>query len=216
MEIKSETIKDAWKSSLRYIFESGEDFTDENNRVCREVLNLIIEVNNPGEDITVAIDVLNSFKKWVYPPLDEIGDLILSRKLSPTYSYSYGPRLFNFQNTINQIDNFIIPLLKRNSFSRRGIVLVWNPTQDSNIYRRDVPGLISIYFKIRKKSLNATIVVRSNDIFFGWPANLYQVFVLQDYIAKKLGCKIGSLTTFSNSAHIFKDQFEDIQKVIAD
>ena len=215
MEIKSETIKDAWKSSLKYILESGEDFTDENNRVCREVLNLVTEVNNPGEDITVAIDVLNSFKKWVYPPLDEIGDLILSRKLSPTYSYSYGPRLFNFQNTINQIDNFIIPLLKRNSFSRRGIVLVWNPIQDSNIYRRDVPGLISIYFKIRKKSLNATIVVRSNDIFFGWPANLYQVFVLQDYLAKKLGCKIGSLTTFSNSAHIFKDQFEDIQKVIS-
>ncbi len=216
MEIKSETIINAWKSSLKYIFESGEDFTDENNRVCREVLNLVIEVNNPGEDITVAVDVLNSFKKWVYPPLDEIGDLILSRKLSPTYSYSYGPRLFNFQNTINQIDNFIIPLLKRNSFSRRGIVLVWNPIQDSNIYKRDVPGLISIYFKIRKKMLNATIVVRSNDIFFGWPANLYQVFVLQDYIAKKLGCKIGSLTTFSNSAHIFKDQFEDIQKVISD
>jgi len=216
VEIKSETIINAWKSSLKYIFESGEDFTDENNRVCREVLNLVIEVNNPGEDITVAVDVLNSFKKWVYPPLDEIGDLILSRKLSPTYSYSYGPRLFNFQNTINQIDNFIIPLLKRNSFSRRGIVLVWNPIQDSNIYKRDVPGLISIYFKIRKKMLNATIVVRSNDIFFGWPANLYQVFVLQDYIAKKLGCKIGSLTTFSNSAHIFKDQFEDIQKVISD
>ena len=216
MEIKSETIINAWKSSLKYIFESGEDFTDENNRVCREVLNLVIKVNNPGENITIAIDVLNNFKKWVYPPLDEIGDLILSRKLSPTYSYSYGPRLFNFQNTINQIDNFIIPLLKRNSFSRRGIVLVWSPIQDSNIYRRDVPGLISIYFKIRKKSLNATIVVRSNDIFFGWPANLYQVFVLQDYIAKKLGCKIGSLTTFSNSAHIFKDQFEDIQKVISE
>jgi len=215
VEIKSETIINAWKSSLKYIFESGEDFTDENNRVCREVLNLITEVNNPGDDITVAIDVLNSFKKWVYPPLDEIGDLILSRKLSPTYSYSYGPRLFNFQNTVNQIDNFIIPLLKRNSFSRRGIVLVWNPVEDSNIYRRDVPGLISIYFKIRKKRLNATIVVRSNDIFFGWPANLYQVFVLQDYIAKKLGCQIGSLTTFSNSAHIFKDQFEDIQKVIS-
>jgi len=216
VEVKSETIKDAWKSSLKYILKSGEDFTDENNRVCREVLNLIIEVNNPGEDITVAIDVLNRFKKWVYPPLDEIGDLILSRKLSPTYSYSYGPRLFNFQNTINQIDDFIIPLLKRNSFSRRGIVLVWNTIQDSNIYRRDVPGLISIYFKIRKKKLNATMVVRSNDIFFGWPANLYQIFVLQDYIAKKLGCQIGSLTTFSNSAHIFKDQFEDIQQVISE
>jgi len=39
---------------------------------------------------------------------------------------------------------------------------------------------------------------------------------LQEYVAKELGCKTGSLTTFSNSAHIFKDQFEDIQKVISD
>ncbi len=216
MEIKSETIVDAWKSSLRYVFESGEDFTDENKRVCREVLNLVIDVKNPKDDITRAVEILNSFKKWVYPPLDEIADLILSRKLSPTYSYSYGPRLFNFHNLINQIDNFLIPLLKRNSFSRRGIVLVWNPIQDSNIYKRDVPGLISIYFKIRKQRLNATIVIRSNDLFFGWPANLYQLFVLQDYIGKKLGYKTGSLTTFSNSAHIFKDQFEDIQKLISD
>ncbi|PIZ54003.1 hypothetical protein COY26_00300, partial [Candidatus Woesearchaeota archaeon CG_4_10_14_0_2_um_filter_33_10] len=74
----------------------------------------------------------------------------------------------------------------------------------------------SIDFKIRKQKLNATMVVRSNDLFFGWPANLYQLFVLQDYIGKKLGCKTGSLTTFSNSAHIFKDQFEDIQQVTLD
>jgi len=216
VEIKSETIMGAWKSSLKYILESGKDFTDENNRICREVLNLVIEVKNPKDDITRAVEILNSFKKWVYPPLDEIADLILSRKLSPTYSYSYGPRLFNFHNAINQIDNFLIPLLKRNSFSRRGTVLIWNPIQDSNIYKRDVPGLISIDFKIRKQKLNATMVVRSNDLFFGWPANLYQLFVLQDYIGKKLGCKTGSLTTFSNSAHIFKDQFEDIQQVTSD
>ncbi len=216
MEIKSEKTIDAWKSSLRYVFESGEDFTDENNRVCREILNLVIEIKNPGNDITKAVEILNNFKKLVYPSLDEIADLILSRRLSPTYSYSYGSRLFNFHNTINQIDNFLIPLLKRNSFSRRGIVLVWNPIQDSNIYKRDVPGLVNLYFTLRKQRLNITITVRSNDLFFGWPANLYQVFVLQDYVAKKLGCKLGSLTTFSNSAHIFKDQFEDIQRVISD
>ena len=216
MEINSETTIDAWKSTLKYILESGKDFTDENNRVCREILNLVIKVENPEKDITRAVEILNSFKKWVYPPLDEIADLILSRKLSPTYSYSYGPRLFNFHNTINQIDDFLIPLLKKNPFSRRGIVLVWDPTQDSNIYKRDVPGLVIINFKIRNQRLNTTMIVRSNDLFFGWPANLYQLFVLQDYITKKLGCKLGSLTTFSNSAHIFKDQFEDIHKVISD
>lgn len=216
MEIKSETTIGAWKSSLKYILESGKDFTDENNRVCREILNLVIKVENPEKDITRAVEILNSFKKWVYPPIDEIAEVIMSRKLSPTYSFSYGPRLFNFNNAINQIDDFLIPLLKKNNFSRRGIVTLWNPTEDSKSYKREIPALISLDFKMRNKKLNVTAIVRSNDLFFGWPANFYQIFVLQEYVAKELNCKTGSLTTFSNSAHIFKDQFEDIQKVIAD
>jgi len=216
VEIKSETTISAWKSSLKYILESGKDFTDENNRVCREILNLVIKVENPEKDITKAVEILNSFKKWVYPPLDEIAEVIMSRKLSPTYSFSYGPRLFNFNNAINQIDDFLIPLLKKNNFSRRGIVTLWHPTEDSKSYKREIPALISIDFKMRNKKLNVTAIVRSNDLFFGWPANIYQIFVLQEYVAKELNCKTGSLTTFSNSAHIFKDQFEDIQKVISD
>jgi len=138
----------------------------------------------------------------------------MSRKLSPTYSFSYGPRLFNFDNAINQIDGFLIPLLKKNNFSRRGIVILWHPTEDSKSYKREIPALISIDFKMRNKKLNVTAIVRSNDLFFGWPANIYQIFVLQEYVAKELNCKTGSLTTFSNSAHIFKDQFEDIHKII--
>jgi len=216
VEIKSETTISAWKSSLKYILESGKDFTDENKRVCREILNLVIKVENPEKDITKAVEILNSFKKWVYPPLDEIAEVIMSRKLSPTYSFSYGPRLFNFNNAINQIDDFLIPLLKKNNFSRRGIVTLWHPTEDSKSYKREIPALISIDFKMRNKKLNVTAIVRSNDLFFGWPANIYQIFVLQEYVAKELNCKTGSLTTFSNSAHIFKDQFEDIQKVISD
>ncbi len=214
MEIKSETLMSAWKSALRHIIDSGRDFTDENNRICREVLNLLIEIKPPHNDISSAISLLNSFNKWIYPSTEEIADLIISRKMSPTYSYSYGPRIFNFCSSVNQIDDFIIPLLRKSPFSRRAIITIWNPHEDSKVYKREVPGLISIYFKITKKKLNATMSVRSNDIFFGWPANIYQLFVLSEYVSKKLNCEIGSLTTFSNSAHLFKDQFEDIKQVL--
>jgi len=216
MEISSDITISAWKSSLIYILKHGTDFVDENKRVCREVLNFLIEVENPEKDITKAVEALYRFKKWVYPSIDEIAEVIMSRKTIHTYSFSYGPRLFNFRGKINQIDDFIIPLLRKNNFSRRAIIIMWDPEKDSNPYKREVPALTSINFKIMNKKLNATAVVRSNDLFFGWPANFYQIFVLQEYVAKELGCKTGSLTTFSNSAHIFKDQFEDIQKVIAD
>jgi thymidylate synthase len=216
MKISSETTIEAWKSGLSYILKKGKDFVDENKRTCREVLNFVIEVEYPEKNITKPVESLYRFKKWVYPSIEELAEVIMSRKTVHTYAFSYGPRLFNFKGKINQIDDFLIPLFKKDNFSRRGIVTIWDPEEDSKVHKREIPALISIDFKMRNKKLNATAVVRSNDLFFGWPANIYQIFVLQEYIAKKLGCKIGSLTTFSNSAHIFKDQFEDIRKIVGE
>ena len=78
----------------------------------------------------------------------------------------------------------------------------------------DVPAMIMMNFNIINDLVCVTSLVRSNDLFFGWPANIYQSHVLQDYISKKLGLKNGSLTTISISAHIFEDQFEYIKKLV--
>lgn len=214
MEIIHDTTFGTWKLILRYIYENGSDFEDENKRLCREVINLSATIEEPQNDITKPIETLNSFGKWVYPSLEEIENIIISKKSSP-YKYSYGPRLFSFYEKINQIDNFIIPLLKQTPSSRRAIAVIWNPIIDSKIYRRDIPGMVSLDFKLRKNRLNITSLIRSNDTFFGWPANIYQIYILQKYIAKKLNVKTGSLTTFSTSAHIFSNQFEYIEKIIS-
>lgn len=212
--ISKRTVIEAWKEALQYILKNGKDFNDENERVCREVFNLLIHVENPADGITEPIKRLDAFGNWKYPLLDEIAHVMLSNKLAPDYSYSYGPRLFNFQKKIDQINDFVIPLLKETPNSRRATATLWDPSEDSNTLKRDIPGLIMIDFKLRQNKLNMTAIIRSNDIFFGWPANIYQLFVLQDFVRKKLGCDIGALDVFSISAHIFKDQFEHIDEIL--
>ncbi len=59
-------------------------------------------------------------------------------------------------------------------------------------------------------------VIRSNDLFFGWPANIYQVSILQKFVAERIGCELGNIQTVSVSAHIFEDQFDDIKKILRD
>ena len=213
MEIESESTLTAWKNALNLVLNEGTDFEDE-NRVCREVLNLSIKIKKPEKDINKPIEILNSLKKWVYPPLDEIEDIILSKKFSPVYRFVYGPRLFNFDDTVDQINNFIIPLLESNKDSRRAVVTLWNPKHDSDIFNKSVPGLISLDFKLRNNRLNVTAIIRSNDLFFGWPANVYQIYCLQEYVRKKLNCLPGSLTTFSTCIHVYKDQIEDIKQIL--
>jgi thymidylate synthase len=214
MEIKEKTTMDAWKSGMKAVLDEGREFIDTNKRVCREVINLKIDVSDPKKDIARPIETLNEFKKWVYPPIDEIENIILSKKLAPAYAYSYGPAIFNYDGRINQIDDFVIPLLKSDPVSRRATVILWDPRTDSNPNKKAAPGFVMLHFRIEEGRLNSTAVIRSNDMFFGWPANIYQMFVIQEYIAKKLNCKTGSLTTFSISAHIFKDEFDEIKQVL--
>ncbi len=212
--ITGKTTLDVWKQTLKFVFEKGKDFTDEDGRLCREVLNLLIRVEEPYKDTTDPIDILNRFKTWKYPPLNEIESVILKNKLAIDYEYSYGPRLFNFNKKVNQIEDFVIPLLSADRTSRRGSVSLWDPNEDCSLVKKNIPSLMVIDFKLRNNKLNMTAVIRSNDMFFGWPANVYQLFVLQSYIAKKLKCEVGSLDTFSNSAHIFEDQFKYIQEIL--
>jgi thymidylate synthase len=214
MEIIEKSADLAWKKALNAALKNGEDFIDHDKRVCRELMNLSITIDEV-ENITKPIEIINSLKTWVYPPLEELENFALSKKEISGYYYNYGARAFLFNGHINQIDNYIIPLLKKDKSSRRASVMFYSPESDSSLFKKDVPGMIMINFNIRDERLNVITLVRSNDLFFGWPANIYQTFVIQEYVAKALNIRLGSITTLSISAHIFEDQFEHIKKLIS-
>jgi thymidylate synthase len=115
----------------------------------------------------------------------------------------------------NQVDDFIIPLLKKDPNSRRAVVVLYSPVADSRVNKKETPSLISIFIKIIEKKLTLTIVIRSNDMFIGWPANIYQVYLLQKYVGEKLGIETGSITTISHSAHIFTEYDEEIKAALS-
>lgn len=213
MEIIADNVFEAWKKTLKAIFEIGEDFIDRDKRVCKELLNLVLVINNL-DDIEKPIDSMKGFKDFVYPTKEEIKDIMLNKVSAFGYTYSYGQRLFNYRNVKDQIDKFVYPLLKNDPNSRRGMTILYDPLVDSFKDKKSVPGLISIYFKIHKSKLEITVNIRSNDFFIGWPANIYQINLLQKHLAEKLNINTGKITIFSNSAHIFQEHFEKIRKVI--
>lgn len=213
IHLTEESADAAWKKALAYILEHGENFTDYENRVCREARNVVVTIKN-FSSITKPIETINSFQKWIYPPFEELEAVILSKKEITGYYYNYGARAFHFNQHTNQVDEYVIPLLKKDPTSRRATIVFYNPDRDSLLHRRDTPGMITANILVRNKKLHITVIVRSNDFFFGWPANVYQVHVLQRYVAKELGYDLGPITIFSISAHIFEDQFEAIKKVL--
>ena len=84
--------------------------------------------------------------------------------------------------SLNQLDDYIIPLLKSNPSTRRATASLWDPLIHSSLKIHQSPGLVFLDFKLRNNKLHLTAIVRSNDIFFGWPANIYQIFLIQKKI----------------------------------
>lgn len=199
--------------ALQHIRSEGLRYLDVRKRTCIEVLNLAVQVEAPEDHITAPIEILQGIKEWSYPSLTEIAEVMLSKNKNYSYGYSYGTRIFDHEG-IDQVNDYLIPLLKKDPMSRRAVLTLFDPHKDASPYASDVPGMVSIDLKIRKKCLHMTACIRSNDMFIGWPANIYQLFVLQEYIASRLECGQGPITTISMSAHIFKDHLPFIAQII--
>lgn len=214
MEHQYSNAFDAWKAIVNRALKQGFRYKDTRNRICLELHNLYVSVMDPSDHITKPIEHLQHIDDWLYPSLQEIADIIMSPDHDKVYGYAYGSRLFSYRNSINQIDDFAIPLLSKDPSSRRCVLSFFDPTQDSHPQARDVPGLIGIDIKLREGKLHATALIRSNDLFIGWPANIYQIYVVLEYICTRLDLQIGTISTLSTSAHVFEEHAEYIKKIV--
>ncbi|MBI4017450.1 MAG: hypothetical protein HY366_00725 [Candidatus Aenigmarchaeota archaeon] len=211
MEIVADDALTAWKELLHHVVQKGAriHYREQNAVEC---LNVLTTVKNPSKRPEEPIASLNSLGRWLYPSIEEISDCLLSAA-NADYIYTYGQRLFMNDKT-NQVDGFIIPLLKENSMSGRAVVATWDIRKDSVKNASEVPGIVSMDFKLRGGALHVTSIIRNNDVFFGWPANFYQTHTIQRYVANRLGVPVGTLTTLSCSAHVYEDSLQYAKKIL--
>jgi thymidylate synthase (methanogen type) len=202
LHIKAKTTFDAWIQGLRYIWSVQSTYVDHHKLTCKEVFGLTVEVESM-ESVSEPIAYLSKEESFMYPSLSEIADSMLNPQKHSAYDYSYGNRLFM---PMNQIDDVIIARLKEQASSRRAIAIAYDVSIDSQAStHRELPSLISVSARIVGDTIQLHAVFRSTDFFFGWPANIYQLSVLSQYIAHKLSKKVGSITTHSISGHVFED-----------
>jgi len=215
MEITNNNAYDLWKEAIHNIKIRGKNFIDNDNRTCVELFNLVLNLKDVDTcEILEPISIMIGSKKWVYPSKEELSSIMFKEFQAPIYDYTYGGRIFCYSGSLDQINSFVIPLLKKDPNSRRAILVFYDPIEDSKPLNKNNPGIIYLQFRVIDELLNMTCHIRSNDLFFGWPANLYQVFCLMDYVAKKLDLKKGTITTISNSAHIFVEDFDEINEIL--
>ncbi len=209
-EIIVNNCENAWKKGIEFIMDKGDDHNSKTGNF-KQILNFNLEITEPCDDILFPYKRLKESSKWMYPDITELKNVVLAKKNIPCYSFTYGRRLFRFQDCINQINDYVIPLLMEKPDSENAVAVLWDPSVDSNLMKNPAPRLVMCFFKSINGKLMVTSILRNNDMLMGWPATLLQVSILQEYVAQKVEVLKGSLIFYSTMAYINKEHLEDLK-----
>lgn len=208
--IRARTISDAWHRGISLIWRQGAEITDERGTRIRELLSLQIVVENP------YLEMIPSEYSWNEERLEEYAQQLLSGK-NPGFEYTYGERLRAWSlpgmPALDQIEQVILRL-KASANTRRATAVTWIVPVDAA--KDEVPCMIVDDFKLRDGRLHLSIFFRSHDFAGAYPANLYGLARLLQYVCCEVGAEPGSISTTSASAHIYEHDWDWVERMLTD
>lgn len=130
-----------------------------------------------------------------------------------TINSAYGYRIFDWD-----YDQFtdVIAELRRDPDSRRAVMHINHPTdlkRAVGVGSKDVPCTMSLQLLIRDRKLHMHVLMRSNDVVWGLPYDVFSFTCLQEaflYILQREGVPVDDLGSYHHSAgslHLYETHF---------
>jgi len=104
----------------------------------------------------------------------------------------------------DQID-YVIDLLKHQPDTRQAAISIYD-CKEHDTFTFDTPCTYAVQFTILDNKLNMSVVMRSNDLWFGFCNDQYQFSKLQDLMAFKLDIEIGTYFHFAHNLHLYNNK----------
>jgi thymidylate synthase len=130
--------------------------------------------------------------------------------------YTYGQRLRSWFGGCDQIEQVIKKLIGEID-AASAVMSLWDVADHDS---GGSPCLNHIWLRVVDNELSMTATFRSNDMFSAWPANAIGLRKLQEHIRDAIAerseydLKMGPLITISQSAHIYDDTFDSVDRII--
>jgi len=99
----------------------------------------------------------------------------------------------------------VMNLLQQDKETRRAVITIYDGKEHAD-YKHDTPCTLNIAFNIIDNKLNMTVMMRSNDLWFGFCNDQYCFSKLQMEVASMLGLQLGWYYHFANDLHIYLDK----------
>lgn len=178
-----------------------------------EVEDLIIEVENPIYNSPEGIRPGYNSSIGVVEGLQllaGISDSGLTADIQPQFrAYmddgkfwgAYGPR------TVDQFP-IIVERLHADNDTRQAVITLWDPEYDALGGKKDHPCTTAFVFLVRDGKLNMKVVMRSMDLWWGWPYDAVQFSMVHQAVAACIALPVGTYTHHAVSAHLYEPHWQ--------
>ena len=135
-----------------------------------------------------AEDIAKCAKIW-YDHMDENGNV----------NSNYG-----WQWWRNDQYRYVVEQLKYNRFSRRAVITIYDGKEWEE-YEKDTPCTLAIkfYCKADPRVIHMSVVMRSNDLWFGFCSDAYCFMKLHESICADLNAIQGEYTHYAQNLHLY-------------
>ncbi|MHA1768953.1 MAG: thymidylate synthase [Candidatus Thorarchaeota archaeon] len=203
--LKVRSPVEGWRRVINKIMERGMLLVGERGSKTRWLHNVVIHIADPYSN---RVDVKYPFSERV------LKEKYATQLLNPDrmdFDYTYGERLNAWgPEGINQIE-YVINKLRATPNSRRAVATAWDPRKDPLV--DEVPCLNHFVFMVRENHLDLSVMIRSNDMYGAWLANVYALGELLSHVAQRVNLPPGTITTMSVNAHIYEHDWEKAREV---
>lgn len=204
---------DAFEAMFSLIMKAG----IKTNIDTKAIYNACITILNPTDR-----DIKTSWRKWSKTYAEREWAWYVSKDRSVSEIKKHAPiwdKMHSGDNIVNsnygwqwnrneQLE-LTIQQLSNNPNTRQAWISIFDGKEKSE-YAYDTPCTIAIGFDIKpgSKNLDMTVIMRSNDLIYGFCNDQYCFSKLQEYVAKRLHRPVGTYTHIAHDLHIYERHFK--------
>ena len=217
--VKSETLDESWLTWFKQMKECSDSIKSRDGQVAAEVINAITVLENPTKNI-----MTNQVRKLSmrYAIGEMLWYLSGNPELKAIQNYTKAwDRMSDNGKTVNSNYGFLIKdaygfdqyeycknVLRKDINSRQAIIHIKMPRDTIENPTKDLNCTVCLQFIVRDGKLYCTTYMRSNDLWLGFPYDVFQFTCIQIRMAMELGLDIGSYTHIAGSLHIYERDFK--------
>lgn len=216
--ITTETVDEAFEKWYAMLCTDPDIQSSRDGDVCGEVINAITVINDPTRCI-MKTPMRNLSMRYT------IGELLWylsgNNELSQIQKYTKNwDRMSDDGIHVNSNYGYCIQkkygfdqweyvkeLLSKKSETRQAVMHI--KTAD-NAESKDVNCTVCLQFLIRDNKLYMTVYMRSNDLWYGFPYDVFQFTAMQVLMSMQLGVDLGTYTHVAGSLHLYNRNYQEI------